>query len=239
MSQRHATAPGPRTTKPCRSGVAFRPRQRLGSALRTSKRLQRFAGARRLGGCRSRWGRTGSTGRRRWLRSSTTPSRGTSWCCCWTGHQLAAIDSLAGGPVLGLFASGYMTTKYQPLIATAAGSGSITYRRLPNSRGDEPTLAEMTSTALQLVDNPNGFFMQVESAQTGKGAHDGNICGSLGQVSEADKALEVLLEYQRTHPDTLIVVTADHGDATQIVRPGEAKAYGTLQTADGDPIRIG
>ena len=50
------------------------------------------------------------------------------------------------------------------------------------------------------MDNPNGFFMQVESAQTDKGAHDGNICGSLGQVSEADKALEVLLEFQRTHP---------------------------------------
>ena len=56
---------------------------------------------------------------------------------------------------------------------------------------------------------------------------------------EADKALEVLLEFQRTHPDTLIVVTADHGHATQIVRAGEAKAYGTLQTADGSPIRVG
>ena len=49
----------------------------------------------------------------------------------------------------------------------------------------------------------------------------------------------MLLEFQRTHPDTLIVVTADHGHATQIVRAGEAKAYGTLQTADGSPIRVG
>ena len=141
--------------------------------------------------------------------------------------------------MLGLFASGYMTTRYAPLIATAAGSGSSSYRCQPNDRGDQPTLAEMTTKALALVDNPNGFFMQVESAQTDKGAHDGNICGSLGQVLEADKALEVILEYQRTHPDTLVVVTSDHGHATQIVRPGEAKAYGTLQTADGSPLHVG
>ena len=164
-----------------------------------------------------------------------------------TKQGLAAIDSLAGGPVLGLFASGYMTTKYAPLIATAAGSGSTTYRCQPNNRGDEPTLAEMTTKALQLVDNPNGFFMQVESAQTDKGAHDGNICGSLGQVSEADKALEVLLEFQRTHPDTLIVVTADHGHATQIVRPARrrptarcrprtAAAARRLQHVDHEPV---
>ena len=141
--------------------------------------------------------------------------------------------------MLGLFASGYMTTKYAPLVATAAGSGSTTYRCSTNNRGDQPTLAEMTTKALELVDNPNGFFMQVESAQTDKAAHDGNVCGSLGQVSEADKALEVMLEFQRTHPDTLIVITADHGHATQIVRAGEAKAYGTLQTADGSPMRVG
>ena len=58
-------------------------------------------------------------------------------------------------------------------------------------------------------------------------------------MSEADKALEVMLEFQRTHPDTLIVMTADHGHATQIVRAGEAKAYSTLQTADGSPMRVG
>lgn len=156
-----------------------------------------------------------------------------------TKQGLAGIDSLAGGPVLGLFASGYMTTRYAPLVATASGSGSSSYRCQANSRGDQPTLAEMTAKALQLVDNPNGFFMQVESAQTDKAAHDANLCGSLGQVAEADKALEVLLEFQRTHPDTLIVVTSDHGHATQIVRPGESKVYGTVLTADGVPMRVG
>ncbi|HWK26536.1 MAG TPA: alkaline phosphatase [Solirubrobacter sp.] len=156
-----------------------------------------------------------------------------------TKQELAALGSLDGGPVLGLFASGYMATRYQPLVATASGSGSTSYRCQPQDRGNQPTLAEMTAKALELVDNPNGFFMQVESAQTDKGAHDGNVCGSLGQVLAADQALAVLLDYQRAHPDTLIVVTADHGHATQIVRPGEAKVYATLQTADGNPLRVG
>ncbi len=156
-----------------------------------------------------------------------------------TADELEQVDSLDDGPVLGLFADGYMTTRYQPLVAETGGAGSNNYRCAPQDRGEQPTLAEMTSKALELVDNPNGFFMQVESASTDKRAHESDVCGSLGQVLEADRALEVMLDYQEQNPDTLVVVTSDHGHATQIVRPGEARRYATVQTADGSPMSVG
>ena len=156
-----------------------------------------------------------------------------------TRQDLEAIDSLDDGPVLGLFASGYMTPKYSPLVAGTSGAGGSTYRCNESNRGDQPTLAEMTAKGLELVDNPDGFFMQVESAMTDKRAHDSDVCGSLGQVAEADDALEQILAFQEDNPDTLVVVTSDHGHATQIVRPGEARRYATLETADGSPMSVG
>jgi len=157
-----------------------------------------------------------------------------------TRNEMNAIESLDDGPVLGLFSSGYMTTRFAPLIASASGSGGSTYRCTTQNRGTQPTLAEMTAKAIELVENPNGFFLMAESASVDKREHAGDICGSIGEVGEAEDALQVMLDYQEEHPDTLIVVTADHGHATQIVRnSNEAKFTGTVQTEDGRPMTIG
>ena len=57
-----------------------------------------------------------------------------------------------------------------------------------------------------------------------------------------DDAIGVAQEFQRTHPDTLIVVSADHSHTSQIipVQPDPRGAYTTLQTVDGaaDPHRL-
>jgi hypothetical protein len=55
-----------------------------------------------------------------------------------------------------------------------------------------------------------------------------------------DEAVGVAQEFQKTHPDTLILVTADHSHTSQIIPVGQTPrgAYTTLQTVDGQPIRI-
>ena len=63
----------------------------------------------------------------------------------------------------------------------------------------------------------NGFFLQVEGASIDKQDHAANACAQIGETVAFDKAIGVALDYQRTHPDTLIVVTADHGHTSQIV----------------------
>lgn len=168
-----------------------------------------------------------------------------------TKAEMDAITSLDGGPVLGLFSGGTdanptstsgenMKPLYDPLVAAAPpGAGSPTQRCTVADRGTQPRLAEMTKKAIDLLDNPKGFFLQVESAMVDKQEHGSDICGAVGDVAELDRATKVALDYQATHPDTLIVVTGDHAHSTQIV-PGTSsgKQTATLQTADGDPMYV-
>ena len=36
-------------------------------------------------------------------------------------------------------------------------------------------------------------------------------------LEELDQAVKIALDYQKTHPDTLVIVTGDHAHSTQIV----------------------
>ncbi|MGE3449207.1 MAG: alkaline phosphatase [Microbacteriaceae bacterium] len=50
-----------------------------------------------------------------------------------------------------------------------------------------------------------------------KQEHDADICGAIDEVSGLDDALKVALNFKRDNPDTLIILTSDHGHSTQIV----------------------
>lgn len=161
---------------------------------------------------------------------------------------LNGVKNLRGGPVLGLFNASTMTTEYKPLLATAAGSGSPTTQCEDGNRpSSEPALAAMTTKALDLLKSKgtdgkrnNGFFLQVEGASIDKRDHAADPCGQIGETLAFDRATKVALDFQAKHPDTLVVVTADHAHSSQII-PEESKPlglYSTLQTKDGSPIRV-
>ncbi len=154
--------------------------------------------------------------------------------------ELDAVRSLDDGPILGLFASGNMTPRYAPLVATAPpGAGGPDQRCTEADRGEQPSLEAMTRKAIELLDNPKGFFLQVESAMVDKQEHASDICGAIGDVGELDRATQVALDYQAEHPDTLIIVTSDHAHSTQIVPGVDAgRQTATLKTADGDPMYV-
>ncbi len=163
-----------------------------------------------------------------------------------TKTALSDVKTLDNGPILGLFTTGNMTPKYKPLVATAAGAGGTDTKCETADRGTQPSLADMTDKAISLLDNDKGFFLQVESAMVDKQEHASDICGAIGDVGELDSALKVAQAYQAKHPDTLIIVTGDHGHSTQIVGNGAGatgatgatggKATATVVTADGDPM---
>ncbi len=75
---------------------------------------------------------------------------------------------------------------------------------------DTPTLAELTAKGLELLDNPKGFFMMVEGGKIDWAGHANDAATNLRDVLALDEAVRVALDYQKTHPDTLIVVTGDH-----------------------------
>ena len=85
--------------------------------------------------------------------------------------------------------------------------------------GSTPTLATLTEVALDRLsrNNERGLFLMVESASIDKQSHASNPCGSIGEIEQLEEALAVALTYAELHPNTLVLVTADHAQAAQIV----------------------
>ncbi len=75
-----------------------------------------------------------------------------------------------------------------------------------------PSLARMTQVALDILGrNPNGFFLLVENEETDTQAHRNSPLEVIAaEMVALDEAIRVALAYQRRHPNTLIVVAADH-----------------------------
>jgi alkaline phosphatase len=156
---------------------------------------------------------------------------------------LSAVPS-SGKPVLGLFSSGNMSLEWSGPGASL-GKGNAPAPCNENQRpANEPSLAAMTGKAIGLLENRKGFFLQVEGASIDKQDHATNACGQIGETVAFDNAIGVALDYQRRHPDTLIVVTADHAHTSQIVGedaagPGIPTGYSTnLTTKDGQTLSL-
>jgi alkaline phosphatase len=92
-------------------------------------------------------------------------------------------------------------------------------------RENIPTLAEMTQIALnRLSRNRNGFIMQVEGGRIDHAAHGNDVGGLLYDQIAFDDAIGVAVEFAGEHPDTLVIVTTDHGNANPGLN-GEGSGY--------------
>jgi alkaline phosphatase len=76
-----------------------------------------------------------------------------------------------------------------------------------------PTLAEMTSAALRRLMRDDRFILQIEGGRVDQAAHLNDAAGTFFDQIAFDEAVDVCLEFQKAQPDTLIVVTTDHGTA--------------------------
>ena len=101
----------------------------------------------------------------------------------------------------------------------------------------------MTTKALSLLEaDKEGFVLQVEGASIDKRDHAADACGQIGEPLAFDDAVGVALDYQRPHPDTLVIVTADHSHTSQITyttgsRP-PAPATRRSRPSTDTPIRV-
>jgi alkaline phosphatase len=79
-----------------------------------------------------------------------------------------------------------------------------------NDIAGEPSLSEMTSKAIDILDNnEKGFFLTVESGRIDHAHHAGNAYNALNDTIEFAEAVQMAID--STNPeDTLILVTADH-----------------------------
>lgn len=74
-----------------------------------------------------------------------------------------------------------------------------------------PTLAEMTAKAIDfLSDDEDGFFLMVEGGAMDESAHTSNVMETCRQMISFDEAVSLGIKYAAEHPDTIVIVTADH-----------------------------
>lgn len=91
---------------------------------------------------------------------------------------------------------------------------------VPNPEASSvPTLRQMADAALARLSTANdkGFFLMIESASIDKQSHERKPCGSIGEVEQLEEALASALAFAASHPNTLVMVTADHSQAAQLV----------------------
>ncbi len=99
-----------------------------------------------------------------------------------------ALQQVNSPYVLGLFAMNGLTT-----------------------REPEPSLAEMTAKALDILSrDPDGFFLMVEGSQIDWGGHANDRDKVIRQTRLFDEAVNVGVQFAKTHGNTLVVVVADH-----------------------------
>jgi len=131
------------------------------------------------------------------LAADALESHGYAWA--GTEDELETVDPATTGKLLGLFRT----------------SGGLTpeYRR--GAANTEPTLAEMTSKALAILErDPEGFFLMVEGSQVDWANHARNLPYMLGEVLAFSDAVQVVRDWIAADPsreaNTLLIVVADH-----------------------------
>ena len=80
---------------------------------------------------------------------------------------------------------------------------------------DQPSLAEMTRTALDLLaasadGQENGFFLMIEGSRIDHAGHGNDPAAHLGDILAYDEAVAAALAWAANDGSTLVVSTADH-----------------------------
>ena len=70
-------------------------------------------------------------------------------------------------------------------------------------------VAKMTKKSLELLEN-KPFFLMIESSQIDWCGHMNDIACAMAEMDDFAKSVEIAKEYVDKHPNTLLIVTADH-----------------------------
>ncbi|PHV12069.1 alkaline phosphatase [Chitinimonas sp. BJB300] len=170
-----------------------------------------------LGGGRQFFLPAGANGKRADGRDLTAELQAKGYGYVASKADFDAVDSSKIDKLVGLFTSSHM---------------SYDHDRDPVK---EPSLAEMTVKALQVVrKNKNGYFLMVEGGRIDHALHETTARKALQDTVAFDNAIKAAIdEVKKTDPElknTLIVVTADH-DHTLVLN-GYAKRTGKTTTTN-------
>lgn len=106
----------------------------------------------------------------------------------------------------------------------APGKSGTAETYTPADISENPTLAQMTTSALRYLDrNERPFWLMVECGDVDWANHDNNIDNSVGAVNSGDDAVRVITSWVEQHSnweESVLIVTADHGHLMNLADPG-------------------
>ena len=127
-------------------------------------------------------------------RDLVAEARANGWTVLRRGDALAWDGR---GRLLGLFANSHLAFQLDD-------SGYPAERR-------DPSLAAMTRLALDGLSTGGApFFLLVEGGRIDHAGHSHDSAGIVAETAAFDEAVRAVLDWQTSHPETLIVLTADH-----------------------------
>ncbi|MBM7840557.1 alkaline phosphatase [Alkalihalobacillus xiaoxiensis] len=90
-------------------------------------------------------------------------------------------------------------------------------------RTDEPSLGEMTETAIEFLSaDEDGFFLMVEGSQIDWAGHDNDPLYAMTDTEAFEEAVKAAIDYAEENQDTLVVMVGDHDTGGMAVHASEA-----------------
>jgi alkaline phosphatase len=131
---------------------------------------------------------------------------GAGWSYAASASDMTSAPT--NQPLLGLFALSQMNIALDKIDGRRGATTLVNDYGFP----DQPMLDEMTQKALDVLDaqSPTGFVLMVEAASIDKQAHNMDTERFVLDTIEFDRAIGVAKAYAVSHPDTLVIVMADH-----------------------------
>lgn len=121
-------------------------------------------------------------------------------------------------------------------VCLAAKLAASSEKNGDTTRLSEPTvyLEKATAKALEVLSNDNrqGFFLMIESAIIDGYGHNNDSEGMIEEMKEFDNTLRQLVAYVNQHPETLLVVTADHETG------GTGVSYKSYEVGSTTPVQL-
>ncbi len=95
------------------------------------------------------------------------------------------------------------------IAETLADSGSLNYEE--DRAEKEWSLRDYVKKGIQVLDNKNGFFMEIEGGKIDWSCHANDARSTIADTVALSDAVKEAIDFYNKHPkETLILVTADH-----------------------------
>ena len=125
------------------------------------------------------------------------------------------------------------------------GATANKFARFDTTSSKYPNLQQMTAYAISWLDahadDDKGFIVMIENTYTdhfghGNTPNDGseNTYGIVKEVQSTDEAVAIALKYVLEHPDTALIVTADHETGNTTLRNGWKEDFSNVKASSGN-----